>query len=85
MTEALLQPLDVARVRLLHALGPFTRVFAVDRDGRVAALAALATVTALLLTAVAPMWCLALGPVVLGVPHLAGRRRRSADRGGSLP
>jgi hypothetical protein len=63
-------PLDGARVRLLHATMPVSSYFVGRRAQRVAAIGVVSILFALLGTAVAPMWMLALGPIVLGVPHL---------------
>jgi hypothetical protein len=66
----LLSPLDELRRRALLALGPLGPPLIRDRDLRVAAAAVFAVLFALLTTAVAPLWAMALGPVLLGVPHL---------------
>lgn len=63
-------PLDGARARLLHATMPVSSYFVSRRAQRVAAMGVISILVALVGTAVAPMWMLALGPIVLGVPHL---------------
>ena len=51
------------------------RPFIANRALRVQALAVFSIVTALALTSLAPLWLLALGPIVLGVPHLVADAR----------
>jgi hypothetical protein len=80
--EALLRPVDAARVRALHALGPIARALAADRDRRVAASAVLATAVALVVVGLAPMWTIAIAPVVLGVPHVVADLRYLVVRPG---
>ncbi|MDB4944524.1 MAG: hypothetical protein JWP97_4058 [Labilithrix sp.] len=80
--DALFRPLDAARVQLLHALGPVSRALVVSREQRVAVGALLAVVTALVLATGAPMWTLALGPLVLGVPHVVADVRYLVVRAG---
>jgi hypothetical protein len=63
-------PLDRARVRLLHATMPVSSYFVSRRAERVATMGVASILFALVGTALAPMWMLALGPIVLGVPHL---------------
>jgi hypothetical protein len=82
--DALLRPLDAARVRLLHALGPVSRALVVSRERRVASGALVAVVVALVLATGAPMWTLALGPVLLGVPHVVAELRYLVVRSGVL-
>lgn len=74
MVERLLLPADAIRAytyrglrRLLgSSLGRFMR----EREQRVALLGALGIATALALAVGAPLWLLAIGPIVLGVPHV---------------
>ena len=80
----LLRPLDVARVRMLHALGPLSRVLVVSREKRVAAGACVAVGVALVLALGAPIWALALTPLVLGVPHIVADIRYLVVRSGLL-
>ncbi len=68
--ELVFLPADRVRVALLHALGPVARRLVRDRELRVALVGALAVGAALLATLLVPWWLLALGPVVLGVPHI---------------
>ncbi len=54
----------------LRALGPLARPLVRDRELRVAAAGVTMLLAALALTAVVPLWLLALGPIVWGVPHV---------------
>ncbi len=49
---------------------PWSSHFAARREARAGLVGALAVFGALLGTAIVPLWMLALGPIVLGVPHL---------------
>lgn len=80
-------PLDAARRWLLrgagHALGPARlAVWSRERELRVAALGALGVAGALALAVLAPGWTLALGPLLLGVPHLVADVRYLVARPG---
>lgn len=68
--ETLLRPVDRVRLSFLHALGPLAGRLAADLELRVAVYGVIAVVGALALTCTVPLWMLALGPVLLGVPHL---------------
>jgi hypothetical protein len=80
--EILLSPLDRARSALYRAFGRPLRGLIASREDRVAAYGLLGTVTALLLTTACPLWLLALGPLLLGVPHLASDFRYLVARRG---
>jgi hypothetical protein len=67
---AALAPLDAMRAALLRVAGRPGRVFLARRPLRVGAYAAFGLSSTLLLALVAPLWAYALGPIVLGVPHL---------------
>ncbi len=67
---SLLAPADALRRRWLALVAPYARGLLVDRDRRVAAGFALACAAALVLATAAPLHLLALGPLVLGVPHV---------------
>ncbi|HFE45301.1 MAG TPA: hypothetical protein ENJ18_07370 [Nannocystis exedens] len=69
-TARLLTPIDGLRRRWLLLLGPLCRPLMVNRDLRVATMASLMIVTATLAALLIPLWVLALGPMVWGVPHL---------------
>lgn len=70
LARALL-PLDALRAFLLGLLGPWGRRFFAERSLRVACVAGFGVALALGLTCAAPLWAFALGPLILGVPHLA--------------
>jgi hypothetical protein len=75
-------PLDWARLRLLHATMPVSSYFARRRAERVAAVGIASMSMALVGTALAPLWMLALGPILLGVPHLLADLRYCVARPG---
>jgi hypothetical protein len=77
-----LLPLDRLRVHLLRATMPVSSYFAGRRAERVAALGLVSILLALLGTAVVPLWMLAVGPIVLGVPHLLADLRYCVVRPG---
>ena len=62
--------MDAIRGRTLRVVGPLAPSLLRDRDRRVAAYGLVAIALALVLTLAAPMALLAVGPLVLGVPHL---------------
>jgi hypothetical protein len=66
----LLRPLDAARAGLLRIVAPRARGAVVSRDARVAIVGTSSLVLALVATCVRPLWVLALGPLIWGVPHL---------------
>ena len=68
--ERVLWPLDGVRRRGLALLGPAGARLVRDRELRVAAAFGFTVLVALATTALAPLWMMALGPVVLGVPHV---------------
>ena len=70
MIEALLAPVDALRSALYRALAPCCAGLFADRARRVAWLGGGSVVLAFGLTVAAPLWLLALGPLLLGVPHL---------------
>ncbi len=70
LAGALLGPVDMLRSTVLRALAPIVSPLFGDRARRVRWLGVFSVVSALLVTAVVPLWSLALGPVILGVPHL---------------
>lgn len=75
-------PFDRARAMGLRASGALGRRLVADRDARVATNATAGVAVATVTTALAPMWVLALGPLVLGVPHLLGDLRYLVIRDG---
>ena len=72
LESALALPLRAAdRLRLLwlRALGPLAKPLVRERELRVAVAGASLLMLSLVLTALAPLWLLALGPILWGVPH----------------
>ncbi|MDQ3035581.1 MAG: hypothetical protein M3Y87_24460 [Myxococcota bacterium] len=74
--------LDRARLAFLRALGPLARPLVRSRELRVAVAGTIGVLIALALTGVAPLWMLALGPILLGVPHAAADVRYLVQRPG---
>lgn len=62
--------LDAIRGRLLRATMPLSSMLAGRRDARLVTVATVAIAVAFVLALGAPLWTLALGPIVFGVPHL---------------
>lgn len=77
-----LEPVDAARAAVYRALAPWLKPLYADRGRRVAWLGVAAVATSFALTLVAPLWLLALGPVLLGVPHLLADARYLVVRPG---
>lgn len=73
---------DGARRAVLRALGRHAPRWFSDREVRVAWMAAFVVVTAWAGTTLTPLWLLALGPVLLGVPHLVSDVRYLVVRRG---
>ncbi len=65
-------PLDWIRWRLLKALGPVASRLVIDQELRVALTLVFACIAAATLATTVPIALLALGPLVLGVPHVLG-------------
>jgi hypothetical protein len=82
VTVAILSPLDRLRWLCLKALGPLARLLVRRRELRVAVAGCGVVACSLLATLVSPFWLLALGPVVLGVPHLVADLRYLVFRPG---
>lgn len=74
-SAALLAPLDRARRVMLKKLGPVAKPFIRRRGLRVMAAGCGVVGFSLAATMISPFWLLALGPVVLGVPHLVADLR----------
>ncbi|MCA9562624.1 MAG: hypothetical protein KC561_04000 [Myxococcales bacterium] len=68
--ELALAPLDWVRGGLLRRFRRVVRPFVVDRDLRVALFGSVLVSLGLISTLFAPFWLLALGPILLGVPHV---------------
>lgn len=73
--ESALAPLDHVRGRIYRVFGPVVGSWARLRDVRVVALGVASVVLSLGLAVGAPLWLLALGPIVLGVPHIVADLR----------
>lgn len=74
--------LDGLRARLLRALVPLSSRLAADREARVAVAATSAVLLSFVLAMLSPLALLAIGPVVLGVPHLLADVRYCVVRPG---
>jgi hypothetical protein len=77
-----LAPVDRLRCQVLKALGPMARVLVRRRELRVAVAGCGVLMVSLVGVLGAPFWLLALGPVVLGVPHLVADLRYLVVRPG---
>jgi len=73
--ERLARPLDQLRQALLQACGPLLTPFIRDRALRVNTTAVLGLCVTALLSLKLPLWQLALGPIIWGVPHIIGDLR----------
>jgi hypothetical protein len=80
--ESLLAPVDALRSAVLAVAGRALRPWIRSRDLRVSAYAIVAGLAGLALCVVAPLWLLALGPLVLGVAHLVSDVRYLVARRG---
>jgi MFS family permease len=80
--EAVLMPLDRLRLALLRALGPVGRCLVRDRELRVGLAGSIAVLTALAGSLLVPWWMLALGPALIGVPHILADVRYLVTRPG---
>ena len=80
--EMALARVDDVRARAVRLLGPLARPLLVDREARVAWLGVSLVAVAFGLVGVLPMWVLALGPIVWGVPHVAADVRYLVTRPG---
>lgn len=75
-------PLDAVRSALYRAFAPWLSPLYADRARRVAWMGALSVATSFALTLAAPLWLIAVGPLVLGVPHLVADVRYLVVRPG---
>jgi|HubBroStandDraft_6_1064221.scaffolds.fasta_scaffold163032_1 hypothetical protein len=80
--DRLLRPMDALRRRVLLVAAPRLRAVVVSRSRRVALVGSLSLALALAVTCVRPLWLLALGPLVWGVPHLIADVRYLVARPG---
>jgi hypothetical protein len=77
-----LAPIDALRSRLLRALAPRARSLFVVREERVALVASLLFLSALVSASLLPIVIIALGPLVWGVPHVISDVRYLITRPG---
>ncbi len=70
MNAVVLAPLDTLRSAALRRLGRLAPNLLAHREARVGLLGTLTVASAFALSCLVPLWTLALGPIVLGVPHL---------------
>ncbi len=77
-----LASLDAVRLWCLKQLGPAAIPLVRDRELRAGLFGVSAILVAFALTLVAPLWLLALGPIVWGVPHLLADVRYLVARPG---
>lgn len=82
LADAVLAPADSARSTVLRLASPWLRPLYADRQRRVWWLGVVSIVSAFAVTGLVPLWSLALGPVVLGVPHLVSDVRYLVVRPG---
>ena len=68
--ERALRPLDRARTWLLRTTMPVSSYFAGAREPRVLLVGISVVALSLLGAVLAPLWLLALGPILIGVPHI---------------
>lgn len=80
--ELALAPLDRVRARALRETMPLSSRLAGDREARVALIGVSVILLAAAATLIVPLWLLALGPIVLGVPHLLADLRYCVIRPG---
>lgn len=73
--ETLLAPADVLRAAIYRWLAPVLGGLYADRARRVALFGSASVLVSFTLAVTAPLWLLALGPVLLGVPHLVADLR----------
>lgn len=82
---ALLWPvrgLDRVRLLFLRALGPFAKPLVRSRELRIAVFGATSLLVALAMTATIPLYLLAIGPLLLGIPHVGSDLRYLVFRPG---
>lgn len=80
--EVLLTPLDSLRSSVLRFLAPRMRDLVVLREHRVAVVGACLMLSALVMSSVLPLWVLAVGPILWGVPHVVSDVRYLIARPG---
>jgi hypothetical protein len=67
--------LDRARLWWLRALGPLAKPLVRSRELRIAVFGSTSLLIALALTATVPLYLLAIGPLLLGIPHVGSDLR----------
>jgi hypothetical protein len=80
--HALFASADRMRRAALEAIAPISPALFVDRERRVAFLGAALIAAAFAATCVVPLWMIALGPLVWGVPHILSDIRYLVARPG---
>ncbi|MFO0680256.1 MAG: hypothetical protein U0169_27280 [Polyangiaceae bacterium] len=75
-------PLDVVRSAFLRSFGARLSPYVARRDVRVGLVGLLAVAFALTLATTLPLWAMAVGPLLLGVPHLVSDVRYLVVRRG---
>lgn len=75
IVERALSPIDALRAGLLRRFGRTAGWWSRSREDRVASMFTFGIVTSLAMAIVAPRWTLALGPILLGVPHILADAR----------
>lgn len=73
--ERVARPLDYTRRRLLLSLGSIAHPFIRSRALRVTTIAVFGFSVAAMLSLWIPLWQLALGPIIWGIPHILGDLR----------
>lgn len=82
LAGALLAPADSLRSAILKLASPWVSPLFADRQRRVWWLGVVSVISAFVVTGLVPLWSLALGPVLLGVPHLVSDVRYLVVRPG---
>lgn len=80
--EVLFAPVDRLRALLLRFVAPRWRTLVVDREVRVTAAALGLLSVALVATSLVPIWFIAVGPIVWGIPHVLSDLRYLVARPG---
>lgn len=70
LAGAIFAPADSLRSAILKVASPWVSPLFADRSRRVWWLGVFSVISAFVVTGLVPLWSLALGPVLLGVPHL---------------
>lgn len=73
--ELLAYPLDQVRYKLLKRFGTQVRPFIRSKELRVTTIACIGILSAAWMSLYLPLWQLALGPILWGIPHIIGDLR----------